>query len=138
MKHHKMRYEASFDLRTLQFFAEIFTSEYIVLTTINIERRTSNHILSTMIFFLIGQLQNPGRQASIGAGLPKEVPTSLVNMLCGSGLRSVCLGAQAIACSEADIVIAGGQESMSKVCECLLPSFDETRALFVVKLVFTE
>lgn len=61
-----------------------------------------------------GQCQNPGRQASIAAGLPQEVPASLVNMLCGSGLRAVCLGAQAIQCGDASIVVAGGQESMSK------------------------
>lgn len=64
---------------------------------------------------IAGQCQNPGRQASIGAGLPQEVPASLVNMLCGSGLRAVCLGAQAIQCGDASVVVAGGQESMSKV-----------------------
>ena len=68
-----------------------------------------------VIFYTLGQCQNPGRQASIGAGLPQEVPASLVNMLCGSGLRAVCLGAQAIHCGDANIVVAGGQESMSKV-----------------------
>ena len=68
-----------------------------------------------VMFYTPGQCQNPGRQASIGAGLPQEVPASLVNMLCGSGLRAVCLGAQAIHCRDANIVVAGGQESMSKV-----------------------
>lgn len=71
--------------------------------------------LNNQVIFCLGQCQNPGRQASIAAGLPQEVPASLVNMLCGSGLRAVCLGAQAIQCGDASIVVAGGQESMSKV-----------------------
>lgn len=64
---------------------------------------------------IVGQCQNPGRQASLEAGIPKEVPASLVNMLCGSGLRAVCLASQAIRCGDSDIVVAGGQESMSMV-----------------------
>jgi acetyl-CoA C-acetyltransferase len=61
-----------------------------------------------------GQGQNPARQASIGAGLPVEVPAWGVNQLCGSGLRAVALGFQAIREGDATIVIAGGQESMSQ------------------------
>ncbi len=57
--------------------------------------------------------QNPARQASIGAGLPKEVPAWIINQVCGSGLRAVALGAQAIIAGDSKIVIAGGQESMS-------------------------
>jgi acetyl-CoA C-acetyltransferase len=57
---------------------------------------------------------NPARQASLGAGLPKEVPAWGINQLCGSGLRAVCLGAQAIKSGDSSIVIAGGQESMSQ------------------------
>jgi acetyl-CoA C-acetyltransferase len=60
-----------------------------------------------------GQGQNPGRQASINAGIPKEVPAWLVNQICGSGLRAVGIGYQQIKTGDADIVIAGGQESMS-------------------------
>jgi acetyl-CoA C-acetyltransferase len=59
------------------------------------------------------QGQNPARQASINAGLPIETPAWLVNMVCGSGLRSVALGFQAIKNGDSKIVIAGGQESMS-------------------------
>jgi acetyl-CoA C-acetyltransferase len=59
------------------------------------------------------QGQNPGRQASIAAGIPVETPAWLVNQLCGSGLRSVALGYQAILNGDASIVVAGGQESMS-------------------------
>ena len=49
------------------------------------------------------------------AGIPKEVTSVVVNMLCGSGLKAVVLGAQAIRCGSASIVVAGGQESMSQV-----------------------
>ena len=59
------------------------------------------------------QGQNPARQASMAAGIPKEVPAWGVNQVCGSGLRTVALAAQAIACGDATIIVAGGQESMS-------------------------
>ena len=60
-----------------------------------------------------GQGQNPARQASIHAGVPKEVPAYGVNILCGSGLKSVALGYQAILSGDSTVVVAGGQESMS-------------------------
>jgi len=59
------------------------------------------------------QGQNPPRQASIAAGIPQETAAWTVNMVCGSGLRTVALGAQAIMCGDSTIVVAGGQESMS-------------------------
>ena len=59
------------------------------------------------------QGQNPARQASIAAGIPVESPAWGVNQLCGSGLRSVALGYQALMNGDSDIVVAGGQESMS-------------------------
>jgi acetyl-CoA C-acetyltransferase len=60
-----------------------------------------------------GAGQNPARQAVIKSGLPDSVPASTLNVVCGSGLRAVHLGAQAIKCGDASIVIAGGQENMS-------------------------
>jgi len=60
------------------------------------------------------QGQNPARQASINAGIPVETPAWIVNQLCGSGLRAVALGYQQIVNGDADIVVAGGQESMSQ------------------------
>src|ERR1700750_89613 len=60
-----------------------------------------------------GQGQNPARQASIAAGIPVASPAWGVNMLCGSGLRAVALGYQAIMNGDSEIVVAGGQESMS-------------------------
>ena len=58
--------------------------------------------------------QNPARQAAINAGLPHSVPALTVNKLCGSGLKTVSLAAQAIRCGDAEVVIAGGMESMSQ------------------------
>ncbi len=65
-----------------------------------------------------GQGQNPARQASIAAGIPVEVPAWGVNQLCGSGLRAVALGYQALLNGDAEIVVAGGQESMSQAPHC--------------------
>lgn len=59
------------------------------------------------------QGQNPARQASVNAGLPHETPAITINQVCGSGLRAVALGMQAIKSGDSKIVIAGGQESMS-------------------------
>jgi acetyl-CoA C-acetyltransferase len=57
--------------------------------------------------------QNPARQALVAAGLPVSVPAITVNKVCGSGLKAVMLGAQAIRAGDAEIIIAGGQENMS-------------------------
>src|ERR1700680_375268 len=64
------------------------------------------------------QGQNPARQASIAAGIPVESPAWGVNQLCGSGLRAVALGYQAILHGDSEIVVAGGQESMSQAPHC--------------------
>ena len=61
-----------------------------------------------------GQGQNPARQAAVAAGIPHEVTAFGINQLCGSGLRTVALGMQQIANGDADIVVAGGMESMSQ------------------------
>ena len=61
-----------------------------------------------------GQGMNPARQASINAGLPVQVPATTINKVCGSGLKSVMLAAQSIKLGEADIIVAGGMESMSR------------------------
>jgi acetyl-CoA C-acetyltransferase len=61
-----------------------------------------------------GTGQNPARQTVIKAGLPQKVPAMTINKVCGSGLKAVHLAMQAVACGDAEIVIAGGQESMSQ------------------------
>ena len=58
--------------------------------------------------------QNPARQAAMGAGMPHTVPALTINKVCGSGLKAVQLGAQSIMLGEADLVVAGGMESMSQ------------------------
>ncbi len=65
-----------------------------------------------------GQGQNPARQTSIGAGIPVETPAWSINQLCGSGLRAVALGMQQITSGDAQIIAAGGQESMSQAPHC--------------------
>ena len=74
-----------------------------------------------------GSGQNPARQAVIKAGLPHGVPALTINKVCGSGLKAVMLGAQAIACGDAEIVIAGGQENMSAAPHVMLGSRDGFR-----------
>ncbi len=66
-----------------------------------------------------GTGQNPARQAAIAAGVPVERTAYAINQLCGSGLRTVALGYQAIAMGDAEIVVAGGQESMSQAPHCM-------------------
>lgn len=58
--------------------------------------------------------QNPARQAAVNAGIPVEVPATTINVLCGSGLHCVNLAAKLIASGDADIIVAGGMENMSK------------------------
>lgn len=59
------------------------------------------------------QGQNPGRQAAIFAGIPKEAAGCTINIVCGSGLKAIAMGAQSIMTGQADVVVAGGMESMS-------------------------
>jgi acetyl-CoA C-acetyltransferase len=66
-----------------------------------------------------GTGQNPARQAAVNAGIPVEKTAYAINQLCGSGLRTVALGFQAIRTGDADIVVAGGQESMSQAPHCM-------------------
>ena len=74
-----------------------------------------------------GAGQNPARQAVIKAGLPDSVSAMTINKVCGSGLKAVMLAAQAIACGDADIIIAGGQENMSASAHVLPNSRDGFR-----------
>lgn len=69
-----------------------------------------------------GSGQNPARQSAIKAGLPHHVSAMTINKVCGSGLKAVMLAAQAIACNDAQIIIAGGQENMSASPHVLLNS----------------
>ena len=77
------------------------------INPVNVDEVIMGHVLTA------GLGQNTARQAIIEAGLPETVPAMTINKVCGSGLKSVTLAYQAIACGDADIVIAGGQENMS-------------------------
>jgi len=74
-----------------------------------------------------GSGQNPARQSLIKSGIAKETPALTINAVCGSGLKSVMLAAQAIAYGDSDIVIAGGQENMSAAPHVLMGSRDGQR-----------
>lgn len=83
-----------------------------------------------------GAGQNPARQTVIKAGLPHQVPAMTINKVCGSGLKAVHLAMQAVACGDAEIVIAGGQESMSQAPHAL-PRSREGQRMGDWKLVDT-
>ncbi len=74
-----------------------------------------------------GQGQNPARKAAINGGLPETCPAMTINKVCGSGLKAVSLGVQAILLGDAEVVIAGGQENMSRSSHVLLGSRDGVR-----------
>lgn len=84
----------------------------------NVEAGAVSEVIMGQIF-TAGAGQNPARQASIAAGLPVEVPAYGVNHLCGSGLKAVAMGFQAISNGDSSIVVAGGQESMSQAPHCV-------------------
>jgi acetyl-CoA C-acetyltransferase len=65
-----------------------------------------------------GHGQNPARQAALAAGLSVDTPAWMVNQVCGSGLRSVVLGYQALTSGDAEVIVAGGQESMTRSTHC--------------------
>ena len=87
--------------------------------------RVSEVILGQVLTAASGQ--NPARQALIKSGIPNTVPALTINAVCGSGLKAVMLAAQAVACGDADIVVAGGQENMSASPHALPGSRDGFR-----------
>jgi len=88
-------------------------------------QQISEVILGQVLTAGVGQ--NPARQALIRAGLPDRIPGMTINKVCGSGLKATHLAAQAIKCGDADIIIAGGQESMSSAPHVLQGSRDGFR-----------
>jgi acetyl-CoA C-acetyltransferase len=84
-----------------------------VLKKAKVEQSDVNEVIMGNVLGA-GHGQNVARQAAIGAGIPKEVPSFCVNKVCGSGLKSIILGAQAIMLGDSDVVLAGGMESMSQ------------------------
>ena len=89
---------------------QIVIAEALKRAQINAED-VSEVVMGNVLTAALGQ--NPARQASIKAGVPKEVSAMTINQVCGSGLKAVALGAMSIAAGDSSIVVAGGQESMS-------------------------
>ena len=79
---------------------------------LNLEKESIDEVIMGQVL-TGGTGQNPARQAAIHAGIPKEKPSYVVNQVCGSGIRSVASGFQSIKSKDSNIIIAGGQESMS-------------------------
>lgn len=79
----------------------------------NIESALVNEVIMGNVL-QAGLGQNPARQAALKAGIEKEIPSLTINKVCGSGLKSVALGAQSIISGDADIVVVGGMENMSQ------------------------
>jgi acetyl-CoA C-acetyltransferase len=84
----------------------------------NVDAKEVSEVIMGQIL-TAGAGMNPARQASIAAGIPNEVTAYTVNQVCGSGLRSVALGYQAIRAGDSAIVVAGGHESMSQSPHCI-------------------
>ena len=83
-----------------------------LIKELNLEKESIDEVIMGQVL-TGGTGQNPARQAAIHAGIPKEKPSYVVNQVCGSGIRSVASGFQSIKSKDANIIIAGGQESMS-------------------------
>ena len=99
------------------------------LKTGDIDEVVMGHVLTS------ASGQNPARQASINAGIPVSKPAYIVNQVCGSGLRSVVLGYQSIKLNENKIIVAGGQENMSRAPHAIF--YRENKKLLEDKLVDT-
>ncbi|XP_070589897.1 acetyl-CoA acetyltransferase, cytosolic-like [Erythrolamprus reginae] len=91
--------------------ASVVIKELLGRTKID-PKEVSEVILGQVL--VAGAGQNPARQASVGAGIPYVIPAWSCQMVCGSGLKAVCLGAQSIMTGDSSIVVAGGMENMSK------------------------
>ncbi|KIE04455.1 Acetyl-CoA acetyltransferase [Candidatus Jidaibacter acanthamoeba] len=91
-------------------------SEILIKKTLENTKVAPNEVSEVIMGQILtsGEGQNPARQASIGSGLPYTTTAFTINQVCGSGLRAVALGHQAILTGQAKIVIAGGQENMSR------------------------
>ncbi len=110
------RYKGSLKNLSASKLGSIVIKEVIYKSKLAVEEIDEvimGHVLTS------GLGQNPARQASIGAGLPVSKPAHIVNQVCGSGLRSVVSGYQSISLGENQIVVAGGQENMSRATHAI-------------------
>ena len=110
------RYKGSLKNLSASKLGSIAIKEVIYKSKLDLEEIDEvimGHVLTS------GLGQNPARQASIGAGVPVSKPAHIVNQVCGSGLRSVVSGYQSISLGENQIVVAGGQENMSRATHAI-------------------
>ena len=110
------RYKGSLKNLSASKLGSIVIKEVIYKSKLDVEEIDEvimGHVLTS------GLGQNPARQASIGAGIPVSKPAHLVNQVCGSGLRSVVSGYQSISLGENQIIVAGGQENMSRATHAI-------------------
>ena len=111
------RYKGSLKNLSASKLGSIVIKEVIYKSKLDIEDEIDEVIMGHVLTSGLGQ--NPARQASIGAGVPVSKPAHIVNQVCGSGLRSVVSGYQSIKLGENQIVIAGGQENMSRATHAI-------------------
>jgi len=111
------RYKGSLKNLSASKLGSIVIKEAIYKSKLDIEEEIDEVIMGHVLTSGLGQ--NPARQASIGAGVPVSKPAHIVNQVCGSGLRSVVSGYQSIKLGENQIVIAGGQENMSRATHAI-------------------
>ena len=126
------RYKGSLKNLSASKLGSIVIKEVIYKSKLDVEEIDEvimGHVLTS------GLGQNPARQASIGAGIPVSKPAHIVNQVCGSGLRSVVSGYQSISLGENKIVIAGGQENMSRATHAIY--YREDKKFSEKKLVDT-
>ena len=126
------RYKGSLKNLSASKLGSIAIKEVIYKSKLDLEEIDEvimGHVLTS------GLGQNPARQASIGAGVPVSKPAHIVNQVCGSGLRSVVSGYQSISLGETKIVIAGGQENMSRATHAIY--YREDKKFSEKKLVDT-
>jgi len=111
------RYKGSLKNLSASKLGSIVIKEVIYKSKLDIKEEIDEVIMGHVLTSGLGQ--NPARQASIGAGVPVSKPAHIVNQVCGSGLRSVVSGYQSIKLGENQIVIAGGQENMSRATHAI-------------------
>jgi acetyl-CoA C-acetyltransferase len=100
---------------SLSSFSAAQLGSFVIKAVLD-ESKIDKNLIDEVIFgnvLTAGQGQAPGRQAAIFAGLPEKTECLTINKMCGSGLKAVMLAQQAILCDDAEVIIAGGQESMS-------------------------
>uniref|UniRef100_A0A6Q2Z013 Acetyl-CoA acetyltransferase 2 n=1 Tax=Esox lucius TaxID=8010 RepID=A0A6Q2Z013_ESOLU len=110
-KHHERSFNGALSTVPLQDLCSVVIKD--VLKRANLKPEEVSEVIMGHVL-TAGQGQNPARQASVASGIPYQVPAWSCQMVCGSGLKAVCLGVQSIQTGDSTVVVAGGMESMSR------------------------